>query len=86
MSAALLREAGLEALAGLFPGWRIWTDEHGWHARRKGGYLQKFHVGAPAFSVHAPGAVDLAAQLRWQEAADEHAPSGCSARSGRPLG
>jgi hypothetical protein len=80
MSAALLAEAGRDALAGLFPRWRIWTDEHGWHARRRGGFLQDFHNGAPAFSVHAAGPVELAAQLRWQQAADEHAPLGCSAR------
>jgi hypothetical protein len=81
MSAALLREAGREALSDLFPCWRIWTDTYGWHARRKGGFLQGFHLGAPAFSVHAAGPVELAAQLRWQQAADEHAPLGCSARS-----
>jgi hypothetical protein len=80
MSAVVLEEAGREALADLFPLWRIWVDDHGWHARRRGGYLQNFHYGAPAFCVHAPGPVELAAQLRWQQAADEHAPSGCSAR------
>lgn len=80
MSAALLADAGREALTGLFPNWRIWTDDHGWHARRRGGYLQDFHYGAPAFCVHAPDAVSLAAQLHWQQAADRHAPFGCSAR------
>jgi hypothetical protein len=80
MRTALLAEAGRDALAGLYPGWRVWMDEHGWHARRRGGYLQDYHYGAPAFSVHATGPVELAAQLRWQEAAEEHAPFGCSAR------
>jgi hypothetical protein len=77
---AVLEQAGCEALTGLFPRWRIWTDKHGWHARRKGGYLQNFHQGSPAFCVHARGPVELAAQLHWQQAADEHAPHGCSSR------
>jgi hypothetical protein len=80
MSAAVLAEAGREALGDLFPHWRIWTDEHGWHARRRGGYLQNFRSGAPAFCVHAGGPAELAAQIHWQQAADEHAPAGCSAR------
>jgi hypothetical protein len=79
LSAGVLAEAGREALAGLFPHWRIWTDDHGWHARRRGGYLQDFHYGAPAFAVHAPDPIGLAAQLRWQQAAELHAPFGCAA-------
>lgn len=79
-SAALLDEASREALADLFPQWRVWTDEHGWHARRRGGFLQNFSYGAPAFCVLARDPVELAAQIRWQQAADEHAPAGCSAR------
>jgi hypothetical protein len=79
-TAFLLAKAGRDALAQIYPGWRVWTDEHGWHARRRGGYLQDFHNGAPAFAVHAADPVELAAQLRWQEAAEEHAPFGCTAR------
>jgi hypothetical protein len=30
--------------------------------------------------VHASTASELAAQLRWQEAAEAHAPFGCSSR------
>jgi hypothetical protein len=82
-SRALLAQAGREALAELFPRWRIWTDGHGWHARRRGGFLQHYQSGAPTFAVHAATAVELAAQLRWQEAADEHAPVGCP-QTGRP--
>jgi hypothetical protein len=82
-SRALLAEAGREALTELFPQWRIWTDGHGWHARRRGGFLQHYQYGAPTFAVHARTAVELAAQLRWQEAADEHAPAGCP-HAGRP--
>jgi len=45
----VLARARLEAVAGLFPGWRIWLDERGWHARRRGTpYLQVGHQGAPA--------------------------------------
>jgi hypothetical protein len=81
MCAAVLTDAGVEALAELFPRWRIWVDQHtGWHACRRGGFIQNFHQGAPAFSVHAGAASDLAVQLRWQEAADLHAPFGCSIR------
>jgi hypothetical protein len=79
MSGALLAQAGREALAGLYPGWRVWTDDYGWHARRRGGYVQDFHYGAPAFSVHAGDLAELAAQLRWQQAAEAHTPFGCSA-------
>ena len=77
----ILTRAGVEALTGAFPDWRIWADDHGWHARRRGDvYLQAYRRGAPAFCVHAISAVDLAAQLRWQQAADIHAPAGCSRR------
>jgi Resolvase, N terminal domain len=75
----VLTRAGVEALSGLFADWRIWADDHGWHARRRGdGYLQAYRRGAPAFCVHAVSAGELAAQLRWQQAADIHAPAGCS--------
>jgi Resolvase, N terminal domain len=75
----VLTRAGVEALSGLFADWRIWADQHGWHARRRSdGYLQAYRRGAPAFCVHAVSAEELAAQLRWQQAADIHAPAGCS--------
>jgi hypothetical protein len=78
-TAEVLTRAGVEALTGLFTDWRIWADEHGWHARRRDdGYLQAYQHGAPAFCVHAASPVELAAQLRWQQAADIHAPAGCS--------
>jgi hypothetical protein len=78
-NADVLTRAGLEALSRLFPDWRIWADDHGWHARRRGEvYVQAYSDGAPAFCVHAVDVVDLAAQLRWQQAADMHAPCGCS--------
>jgi hypothetical protein len=81
MRAAMLAEAGVEALGELFPGWRIWADPaSGWHAARRGDFIQDYHEGAPAFSVHAPSAGQLAVQLRWQEAAEAHAPFGCSSR------
>lgn len=80
---SVLARAGVEALTGLFPAWQIWSDQHDWHARRRdGAYEQGYRPGAPAFCVHAPDPVELAAQLRWQIAADEHAPSGCSASDG----
>ncbi len=75
-----LTGAAVEALAGEFPDWRIWVDDGGWHAFRHGPYVQQFHRGAPAFSVHASGAVHLAAQLCWQQAGDAHAPRGCPRR------
>ena len=78
--ASVLTSAQVEALSDLFPDWRIWVDDNGWHARRRTGmYLQSYSRGAPTFSVHADTAVGLAAQLRWQQAADIHAPAGCSA-------
>jgi hypothetical protein len=81
MCAAVLADAGVEALGVLFPHWRIWADaDTGWHACRRGGFIQDYHQGAPVFSVHAGTAGDLAAQLRWQEAAETHAPFGCSRR------
>jgi hypothetical protein len=46
----VLMRAGVEALSGLFADWRIWADDHGWHARRRGDvYLQNYRRGAPAF-------------------------------------
>ena len=73
--------AALEALAEIYPDWRIWLDEHGWHARRRGeGFVQGYRPGAPVFCVHADTATGLAAQLCWQQAAEAHAPEGCRAR------
>jgi hypothetical protein len=69
----VLARARIEALSQLFPGWRIWLDQYGWHARRRDStYLQFRCDGAPAFSVHADSPTDLAAQLCWQQAADQH--------------
>jgi hypothetical protein len=49
----VLARVRIEALTELFPGWRIWLDETGWHARRRDTtYLQLHLDGAPAFSVH----------------------------------
>jgi hypothetical protein len=77
----VLARARIEALSELFPGWRIWLDQAGWHARRRDvPYLQARRPGAPAFSVHAENPTDLAAQLCWQQAADRHAPDGCPDR------
>lgn len=75
---SVLVRARLEALAGLFPGWRIWLDSRGWHARRRDSFLQGYRPGAPAFCVSAETAVDLAAQICWQQAADVHVPDGCA--------
>jgi len=75
----VLARARLEALAGLFPDWLIWLDRRGWHARRREAFLQSYRPGAPAFHVRAESAADLAAQLCWQQAADQHAPDGCQA-------
>jgi hypothetical protein len=78
MSTQVLTDAGVDALTELFPAWRVWADEYGWHARRRGLYLQSYHFGAPTFCVHAASAAGLAAQLHWQQAADAHTPFGCS--------
>jgi len=77
---AVLARARLEALTSLFPQWQIWLDHAGWHARRTGAYVQNRHHGAPAYCVHAPTPTHLAAQLCWQQAADQHAPDGCITR------
>jgi hypothetical protein len=75
----VLARARIGALSQLFPGWRIWLDQQGWHARRRDTtYLQIRSSGAPAFSVHAGTATELAAQLCWQQAADSHTPHGCA--------
>jgi hypothetical protein len=75
----VLAQARLEALAALFPDWRIWLDRAGWHARRRDSFLQGYRPGAPAFHVRAANALDLAAQLCWQQAAEAHTPNGCQA-------
>jgi len=77
---SLLDDARLEAMTEIYPGWRTWLDEHGWHARRRSyGFVQGYRPGAPVFCVHAGTATELAAQLCWQQAADTHAPDGCQA-------
>ncbi|HXW47492.1 MAG TPA: hypothetical protein VEL03_22040 [Streptosporangiaceae bacterium] len=73
-----LMRARLDALTDLFPAWRIWADSHGWHARRRNGYMQLFRPGVPAFYVRADDATELAAQLCWQQAVDAHFPQGCA--------
>jgi hypothetical protein len=75
----VLARARLEALAGLFPDWRLWLDRSGWHARRRDSFVQGYRPGAPAFHVSAANALDLAAQLCWQQAAETHTPDGCQA-------
>ena len=75
-----LARARVEALSQLFPGWRVWLDQAGWHAcRRDVRYLQTRDAGAPAFSVHAGSSTALAAQLCWQRAADQ--PALCRAET-----
>jgi hypothetical protein len=82
----VLARARIGALSQLFPGWRIWLDQHGRHARRRDTtYLQIRSSGAPAFSVHVGTATELAAQLRWQQAADRHTPHGCAATQSPPI-
>lgn len=77
---SVLARARLEALSGLFPDWRIWLDQRGWHARRRQSpYTQVSQAGAPSYSVHADTPTGIAAQLCWQQAADQHAPDGCPA-------
>ncbi|MGH3272869.1 MAG: hypothetical protein ACRDNZ_00900 [Streptosporangiaceae bacterium] len=77
---SILVRTHLAALEETCPDWRIWVDQQGWHARRRGeGFVQGYRAGAPVFCVHADTAVGLAAQLCWQQAADTHAPEGCNA-------
>jgi hypothetical protein len=72
-----LARAGLAALQELYPGWHVWLDSRGWHARRGGGgFMESREPGAPVFSVHAETAAGLAIQLAGQQAADACAPAG----------
>jgi hypothetical protein len=72
---AVLTRVRVSAMSGLFPGWRIWIDDHGWHARRRDGvFLQEYWRGAPAFCVHADSEADLSRRLRDQEAAAARPP------------
>jgi hypothetical protein len=81
MSTAILTDAGVEALSALFPDWRIWAEEDtGWHAYRRGGYIQDYQRNSPAFSVHAETAADLAGLMHWQEAIEAYGPFSCSQR------
>lgn len=69
-----LTRARIGALSELFPDWRIWLDQHGWHARRRETvYLQGLEPGVPAFSVHSDTSTGLAMQLYGQQAADRNA-------------
>jgi hypothetical protein len=78
----VLAQARLEALTGLFPGWRIWLDRNGWHARRCDTFLQRRQPRAPAFHLSAGTALELAAQLCWQQAADAAAAEDCRLSAG----
>lgn len=78
MNGTVLTAAGIQALSELFPDWRIWAEDSRWHACRRGGYVQNYHSGSPAFSVHATDPAELAGLLRWQEAIDAHGPFACS--------
>jgi len=79
MNVTVLTAAGIQALSELFPDWRIWVEaDSGWHARRRGGYIQDYHSGSAAFSVHASGPAELAGLLRWQEAIDHYGPFACA--------
>jgi hypothetical protein len=72
----VLTRLRVNALSGLFPGWRIWLDDYGWHARRRVGFfLQEYRSGAPAFCVQAHSEADLAARVRDQEDIDARAAS-----------
>jgi hypothetical protein len=78
MNRKVLTAAGIQALSELFPDWRIWAEgDSGWHACRKGGYIQGYDSGSAAFSVHAGDPVELAGLLRWQEAIDRYGPFAC---------
>jgi hypothetical protein len=81
MSTAVLTDAGVEALSEMFPAWRIWAEEDtGWHAYRRGGYIQDYQRNSAAFSVHAETAADLAGLMHWQEAIEAYGPFSCSLR------
>lgn len=80
MSAAVLTNAGVQALTELFPDWRIWADDTRWHAYRRGGYIQDYRHDSAAFSVHASSPAELAGLMRWQEAIDSYGPFTCSGK------
>jgi hypothetical protein len=81
MSAAVLTDAGIQALSELFPGWRIWAeDDTGWHAYRRGGYIQDYRKNSASFAVHASSPAELAGLMHWQEAIEEYGPFACSSR------
>ena len=81
MSGAVLTEAGVQALTELFPDWRIWAEEDtGWHAYRRGGYIQDYQSNSAAFSVHADSPAELAGLMLWQEAIDSYGPFACSTK------
>jgi hypothetical protein len=76
---AVLTDAGVQALSELFPDWRVWAGRGaGWHACRRGGYVQDYLENSPAFAVHAGSAAELAGLIRWQEAIEAHGPFACS--------
>ena len=79
-----LARARIGALSELFPDWRIWLDQRGWHARRREAvYLQGLEPGVPAFSVHAESSTELAKQLYGQQAADRRRVPAALGRVGR---
>lgn len=77
---AVLARARSEALPGCSRAGGSGSARPSWHARGRGACVRACHRGAPACSVYAGSPEGLAAQLCWQQAADQYAPDGCTAR------
>lgn len=56
------------AISAVFPRWRVWKDDAGWHARRKGRFRDDRIVpDAPAYAVHSDDPLMLVLQLHHQD-------------------
>ena len=81
MRAAVLADAGVEALAELFPRWRIWADmETGWHACRRGGFIQDYHPDARPSRCTRERPGNSPASCAGRKKTEKHTPFGCSRR------
>ena len=50
-----------------YRGWHIWSDNTGWHARRRGNFRQERWAGAPLYAVHEPDVALLRQRLEEQD-------------------
>jgi hypothetical protein len=62
------RAARLDSFRARYPRWRIWHDDAGWHAMRRGSFRERPGPDVPVHSLHMPHAALLAVHLAAEDA------------------